>query len=433
MRRLALIDGEHYPPVTKWAIEKLGDVCCAVFLGGGEKIGSPEKLAEELGVRLYVDEDPLKALELALSENDVDEVVDLSDEPVVDYSARFRIASICLRNGVTYRGADFEFRPGELIKPSKPTISVLGLGKRVGKTAVGSFVARVLKERYRPVVVTMGRGGPERPELIEGEREELTPENLLKLAEMGKHAASDHYEDALVAGVTTIGCRRCGGGMAGFPFFHVVHEGIKLAEGLPHDIIIAEGSGATIPPVLADGYITVLSTLQPRETVEGFFGPFRIGLADIAVITMTDVEPRKAEEFRDFVRRINPNADVHLVRFTPKPLGEVSGKRVALFMTSERAIKRAVGDIEGLGAEVVFASGNLSKRPSLEGDLGKLGRKTGVDAVLVELKAAAVDVVTRWALERGIEVVYLANEPVNVDGKDLRKAVLELARRVVGR
>ena len=433
MRRLALIDGEHYPPVTRWAIEKLGDVCCAVFLGGGEKIGSPEKLAEELGVRLYIDDDPMKALELALLENDVDEVVDLSDEPVVDYSARFRIASICLRNGVAYRGADFEFRPGELIKPSKPTISVLGLGKRVGKTAIGGFVARVLKERYRPVVVTMGRGGPERPELIDGEREELTPENLLKLAEMGKHAASDHYEDALVAGVTTIGCRRCGGGMAGFPFFHVVHEGIKLAEGLPHDLIIAEGSGATIPPVLADGYITVLSALQPRETVEGFFGPFRIGLADIAVITMADVEPRKAKEFRDFVRCVNPNADVHLVRFTPKPLGEVSGKRVALFTTSWKAIERAVGDIESLGAEVVFTSGNLSKRPALERDLAELGRKAGVDAVLVELKAAAVDVVTKWALERGIEVIYLANEPVNVDGKDLRKAVLELARRVVGR
>ncbi|MEO2152088.1 MAG: 2,3-diphosphoglycerate synthetase [Thermococcus sp.] len=433
MRRLALIDGEHYPPVTRWAIEKLGDVCCAVFLGGSEKIGSPGKLAEELGVRLYVDDDPMKALELALLENDVDEVVDLSDEPVVDYSTRFRIASICLRNGVAYRGADFEFRPGELIRPKKPTISVLGLGKRVGKTAVGGFVARVLKERYRPVVVTMGRGGPERPELIDGEREELTPENLLKLAEMGKHAASDHYEDALVAGVTTIGCRRCGGGMAGFPFFHIVHEGIKLAEELPHDLIIAEGSGATIPPVLADGYITVLSALQPRETVEGFFGPFRIGLADIAVITMADVEPRKAEEFRDFVSGVNPEADVHLVRFVPKPLGEVSGKRVALFTTSWKAIERAVGEIESLGAEVVFASGNLSKRPSLEGDLAKLGRKAGVETVLVELKAAAVDVVTRWALERGIEVIYLANEPVNVDGKDLKKAVLELAKRVVGR
>lgn len=433
MRRLALIDGEHYPPVTRWALERLGNVCCAVFLGGSEKIGSPERLEEELGVRIYFGGDPLRAIKLALSENDIDEVVDLSDEPVVDYEMRFRIASICLRRGVAYRGADFAFTPGELIRPKKPTISILGLGKRVGKTAVGGFVARVLKEKYRPVVVTMGRGGPEEPELIDGEREELTPENLLKLAEMGKHAASDHYEDALVAGVTTVGCRRCGGGMAGFPFFHIVHEGIKLAEELPHDIIVAEGSGATIPPVRADGYITVLSTLQPRETVEGFFGPFRIGLADIAVITMADVEPKKAREFADFIEKVNPKADVHLVRFVPKPLGDVSEKRVALFMTLEKAAGEAVGDIEGMGAEVVFTSGNLSRRPALRKDLERLEGEGSVDAVLVELKAAAVDVVTKWALGRDIEVIYLANEPENVDGKNLREAVLELARRVTGR
>ncbi|WP_297064124.1 2,3-diphosphoglycerate synthetase [Thermococcus sp.] len=432
MKRLALIDGEHYPPVTRWAIKKLGNVCCAVFLGGSEKIGSLGRLERELGVRLYLDRDPLKALELALRENEVDEVVDLSDEPVADYKLRFRIASLCIRYGVVYRGADFEFRPGGLIKPSKPTISVLGLGKRVGKTTIGSFVARVLKERYRPVVVTMGRGGPEKPELVDGESEELTPENLLRLAEMGKHAASDHYEDALVAGVTTIGCRRCGGGMAGFPFFHVFHSGIKLAEKLPHNIIIAEGSGATIPPVLADGYITVLSALQGEESVGGFFGPFRIGLADIVVVTMADLNPEQAEVFRDLAERINPKADVHLVAFKPRPLGEVSGKRVALFMTSNRALDGAREKVEGLGAEVVFTSGNLANRMVLSKELAELDG-VSLDAVLVELKAAAVDTVTRWALERGLEVIYLANEPVNVDGKSLRDAVLSLAERVMGK
>lgn len=429
MRRLALIDGEHYPPVTRWAIEMLGGVCCAVFLGGSEKIGSLEILERTLGVRLYAEEDPLDALKRALRENEVDEVVDLSDEPVVDYETRFRIASLCLHHGVVYKGADFEFRPGELTRPSKPTISVLGLGKRVGKTAIGSFVARVLKGKYRPVVVTMGRGGPEKPELIDGERERLTPENLLRLAELGKHAASDHYEDALVAEVMTIGCRRCGGGMAGFPFFHVFHEGIKLAEELPHDLIIAEGSGATIPPVSADGYIAVLSALQRDEQVAGFFGPFRLGLADIIVITMADVEPGKAERFAEIAGGINPEADVHLVAFRPRPLGNVEGKRVALFMTSDRALDGAKEHLEGLGAKVIFASGNLSNRPALQKDLRKVSG--GVNSVLVELKAAAVDVVTKWALERGLEVIYLANEPVNVDGKSLGDAVLGLAERVV--
>ena len=35
---------------------------------------------------------------------------------------------------------------------------------------------------------------------------------------------------------------------------------------------------------------------------------------------------------------------------------------------------------------------------------------------MVELKAAAVDVVTRWGVERGIEVIYLDNRPETVDG-----------------
>ena len=220
--------------------------------------------------------------------------------------------------------------------------------------------------------------------------------------------------------------------MAGFPFFHVFHSGIKLAEKLPHNIIIAEGSGATIPPVLADGYITVLSALQGEESVGGFFGPFRIGLADIVVITMADLNPEQAEVFRDLAERINPKADVHLVAFKPRPLGEVSGKRVALFMTSNRALDGAREKVEGLGAEVVFTSGNLANRMVLSKELAELDG-VSLDAVLVELKAAAVDTVTRWALERGLEVIYLANEPVNVDGKSLRDAVLSLAERVMGK
>ncbi len=78
--------------------------------------------------------------------------------------------------GVTYRGgADFTFTPKPLKKTKKPSISIIGTGKRVGKTAVSGFVARTLKEVARPVVVTMGRGGPEEPELIEGEKIEITP------------------------------------------------------------------------------------------------------------------------------------------------------------------------------------------------------------------------------------------------------------------
>ncbi|EEB74937.1 2,3-phosphoglycerate synthetase [Thermococcus sp. AM4] len=430
--RMALIDGEHYPDVVEWALEKLGNVCCAVFLGGSEKIGSLEEVERRLGVPLYRHDDYLTALAKALAENPgVEEVVDLSDEPVVSYEDRFRIASLCLLHGVAYRGADFVFKPRPLRRTSKPSIAVIGTGKRVGKTAVSGFVARTLKEITRPVVVTMGRGGPEEPEVIDGEKLEITPEFLLRIAESGRHAASDHFEDALTARVTTIGCRRCGGGMAGFPFFDAVEKGVSLAESLPHELIVLEGSGATFPPYRADASIVVVGAKQELSSIANYFGPFRISLADLVVVTMADlVTEEKIEKILGVVEGVNPRAEVHVTAFRPRPLGDVSGKRIGLVMTSKEALESSARHLESLGAEVLHLSGNLSRRKALLEDLKEF---RGIDAVAVELKAAAVDVVTRWALERGVEVIYLDNEPVNVDGKNLREAVLRLGRNVLGR
>jgi hypothetical protein len=251
------------------------------------------------------------------------------------------------------------------------------------------------------------------------------------IAEEGKHAASDHFEDALTSRVTAIGCRRCGGGMAGFPFFDVVDKGVEVAESLPHNLIILEGSGATFPAYRADAYILLISGKQKTEFLRGYFGPFRIALADLIVVTMADeVSPKKREEIRKIVEEINPEAEVHLTAFLPRPLGEVSGKKLGLVTTSREALPKTKKYLEGLGGEIVATSGNLSNRLKLRRDLGEF---SGIEAVAVELKAAAVDVVTKWALERGIEVIYLDNEPVNIDGKNLRESVLELGKRVLGR
>ncbi|ASI99554.1 2,3-diphosphoglycerate synthetase [Thermococcus celer] len=427
--RLVLIDGEHYPDVTAWAVKKLGDVCCAVFLGGSEKIGNVREVEEKLGVKVYHGRDYISSLRKALGENKVTEVVDLSDEPVLNYEDRFAIASLCMLHGVPYRGADFLFTPKPLKTLRKPSLAVMGTGKRVGKTAVSGFIARTLKGIANPVIVTMGRGGPERPEVIEGDKLEITPEFLLRLADQGRHAASDHFEDALTARVTTVGCRRCGGGMAGFSFFDAMDEGVRIAESLPNDLVILEGSGATFPAYRADGYILVIGANQRLDFIKGYFGPFRISLADTVVVTMADtVEGGRLKTLKETVESINPDADVHLTAFRPRPLGDVSGKRIGLVMTSHDALPRARGWLEKLGAEVLHSSGNLSRRDPLLEDLRSF---RGIDAVAVELKAAAVDVVTRWALKNGIEVVYLDNEPVNVDGKDLKRAVLELGRSIL--
>src|SRR5919199_2834800 len=81
----------------------------AAFLGGTEKL----KEGTDYGVPLVADKDPISAVESALSEHAVDVVVDLSDEPVVGYRERMRIASLVLSTGARYLGSDFELRPPE--------------------------------------------------------------------------------------------------------------------------------------------------------------------------------------------------------------------------------------------------------------------------------------------------------------------------------
>ena len=61
------------------------------------------------------------------------------------------------------------------------------------------------------------------------------------------------------------------------------------------------------------------------------------------------------------------------------------------------------------GAQVVHVSGNLADRAALR---ERARRRLDADVFLVELKAAAIDVVAEAALARGAEVVLAANDVV---------------------
>ena len=194
MRTLFLIDGEHYPPVVLDAIKSVEDASgargvAAAFLGGTEKL----KEGADYGVPLVKAERAVSAVEKALKEHAVDLVVDLSDEPIVGYRERMRIASLALAAGARYTGSDFDLRPPEYHAVSmKPSLAVIGTGKRVGKTAVSGYLARLLAENgFTPGVVSMGRGGPPEPEVVEGHKMEVGSEYLLLALERGAHAASD--------------------------------------------------------------------------------------------------------------------------------------------------------------------------------------------------------------------------------------------------
>jgi cyclic 2,3-diphosphoglycerate synthetase len=172
VKALFLIDGEHYPPVVLAAMKSVEESfglkgVAAAFLGGTEKL----KEETDYGVPLVKAEDPVSAVQKALEEYDeVEVVVDLSDEPVVGYRERMRIASLVLAAGASYKGSDFDLRPpGYHAVSTKPSLAVIGTGKRVGKTAVSGYLARLLAANsFAPGVVSMGRGGPPDPEVING-------------------------------------------------------------------------------------------------------------------------------------------------------------------------------------------------------------------------------------------------------------------------
>ena len=433
MRALFLIDGEHYPPVVLDAMQSVeqsldAEGVAAAFLGGTEKI----KGGTDYGVPLVKGGDPVSAVERALSEYAVEVVVDLSDEPVIGYRERMRIASLVLYAGARYLGSDFDLKPPEFHPVStKPSLAVIGTGKRVGKTAVSGYLARLLAgEGFDPGVVSMGRGGPPHPEVIEGRKLEVGSEYLLEALARGAHAASDYYETAALSRVTTVGCRRCGGGLAGEPFVSNVVEGAAIANGLETGVTIFDGSGAAMPPVRVERRVLVAGAHQDPEYIVGFLGTYRLLLSDLVLLTMSEepmAGPEKVDHLVEAIGGVRPDLPVIPAVFRPRPVGKVEGMKVGYVSTAPPAVLDTLSRHleQNYGCEVVAASGNLSDRKRLAEDLDAMSE---VEAYLTEIKAAAVAVVTRRGSEEGKPIFYCDNDPV---GEGLDARLVGLAREAV--
>jgi cyclic 2,3-diphosphoglycerate synthetase len=390
---VAIIDGEHYADVVRAALAELPyDIVAAVLVGGVEKLRG----GEEYGVPLADDLEAALAYEPEL-------VVDLSDEPVLPPHRRLELASRSLALGLRYAGPGFGFDPPRYESFSLPSLAVLGTGKRIGKTALTGQLARVLSRDRDVVVVAMGRGGPAEPELIE-----VTPtlDSLLALSRAGRHAASDHLETAALAGVRTIGCRRCGGGLAGQVASSNVAAGARLAEELAPEIVVFDGSGAAIPPVAADRRILVTSGAQD---VRAGLNAYRVLVADLVVAVGIDDEQAAA---------IGRLKDIPVVRceLRLQPVEPVDG-RVAVFAAGPAST-------DHLEADVVAFTANLADRAKLRDDLASID----ADTYVIEIKAAAIDVVAEAALERDARVVFARNDVVSLPGEaDLDHELVGLA------
>jgi cyclic 2,3-diphosphoglycerate synthase len=374
---IALIDGEHHPAAVREALGGL-DLAGVVFAGG------EEKLAPGAWPELALDADP--EAELRRLAPGAEAVVDLADEPVLPTSAKLELAALALHLGLRYEAPGLRLEPPaySTVPFEGPKLAVIGTGKRTGKTAVAGHWAGLLRgSGVEPVIVCMGRGGPAEPTMAAAD---TSLADLLALAEQGAHAASDYLEDAVLAGVRTVGCRRVGGGPAGAPFQSNVPAGAALAAALPDaGALIFEGSGSCIPPVEVDRTVCVIGPGEPE--------PLRRYALLRAQLLLAHEDALAPPDAVRFSLRAEP----------AEPLPD--GARVALFTTGAPRVE---------GVEPVVASTNLARRSALAADLER-AKAEGCDLYLTELKAAAIDTVARHAAEHGARVAFVCNRPVGVD------------------
>ncbi len=388
---IALVDGEHHPAAVRDLLDRVAaerGLAGVVFCGGEEKLpGGP---LEELYGRTVISGAGEGLRSLAASATTV---LDLADEPPVPASRKLALAALSLHLGLTYEAPGLRVEPPlyEQVAFGGPKLAVIGTAKRTGKTAVAGRWATLLRERgRRPVMVCMGRGGPSAPRLAQAG---TGLDELLAIAEAGGHAASDYLEQAALAGVPAVGCRRVGAGLAGEPAASNVVEGAQLAASLDPGVLIVEGSGACVPPVETDRTVCVAGAGSGEP-----FAEYRALRADLVLAG----EGSEIEGLR--------------FRLEPEPLEPPpAAARVALFTT---------GATSCAGVEPVVASADLARRGPLGAALDRAVAER-CDLYLTELKAGAVDTVARRARAEGARLVFLRNRPVGLDG-DLDSALMEL-------
>jgi len=409
---LALIDGDHHPSVVRDALDHLDrerGLAGVVFCGGEEKAG-PAVLAapEDHYGREVVFGSPDQALRTAAAELAGGMVVDLADEPVLPPERKLRLAALALHLGLAYEapGMRFDPPPYDALAFAGPKLAVIATGKRTGKTAVAGHWARLLQGRgLRPVIVSMGRGGPPQPQLAPSG---TGLEDLLRIAGAGRHAASDYLEDAVLAGVDSVGCRRIGGGLAGQPYESNVAAGAALAIQQEPSAIVFEGSGSCIPPVEVDRTVCIVGD---TDDALRDLGPYRLLRSHLVLLVRGAASSERAGEVESIAA-----GPVRRCELVPEPAERVpAGARVALFTTGAERCE---------GVDPVVVSTNLARRAALDADLARASGER-CDVYLTELKAAAIDTVAMTARKTGARIAFVRNRPVGIDF-DLDDALLRL-------
>ncbi|MCX7704178.1 MAG: hypothetical protein N2234_08820, partial [Planctomycetota bacterium] len=281
-----------------------------------------------------------------------------------------------------------------------------------GKTAVSIRTATIAASAGRkPILFTMGRGGPETPMVLLPKK--LTVNELIRLAESGIHSAGDMFESSIFSGMTVIGSRRAGGGLSASVFYTNLRKAVSEASKFESDLYIFEGSGTTEPPVEGASILLVPSFL-PLSSFDDPFVRMRICRSICAVITAAEPPFASKEhiiQIRERLLEIQPQIKVCATLFRPKPAENIEKTKVVVATTAKEDAFNIIWRHleETYGCTVVAMTGSLANKVKLRDDLTTLFSEKNVDVLLVELKAASIEVAARLAQAAEKRVVLMEN------------------------
>ena len=343
--------------------------------------------------------------------------------------ARFRLAARALALGVPVRGSRLPARSAAL----RGDRDALGRRDRDRE-------ARREDGRHRPRRRGCSRatggsssspwGAAGRPS-PSSSRSGPTVADLLELSRAGRHAASDHLETAALTGLPTVGCRRCGGGLAG-AVGHLERPRRRAARG-----------GARSRPDRArrERRSDPADRRRPadprRRRPPGCGGRDRLPQP----VPRPARRSRRRRDGRGRRRARRPRRGVRRADATRRPDragGAAAAPARRRARPEDRLLRHGAGRTARHGSPRISrrttaprsptSPGSLSDRAALRAELAHLD----ADVVVVEIKAAAIDVVAEEAARLGIPVVLAANDVVPLPGEpDLDVELERLAAEAI--
>ena len=418
MRTVVLVDGEHYPPVTRWAIatatERGHDVVGALFVGGIEKI-EPGSLPD-LGVPTRSGGDRPRWRRCA---DAIDDLASRAGARSVRragaglpraHGARRRWRCTM---GVPYAGptSGSTRRPRRRAPPRPdPRRDRDRQAHRQDRDQRRGGAARGARPGLDPVVVAMGRGGPPEPQVAEAGAIDL--ERLVELVRAGRARARRTTSRTRSPPGSPRSAR--GGPGAGSPESRsspTCREAAALAADARPRVADPRGQrlrrAADPMGCRGPGRARQRAARIPRAATSAPTGccaptspllpwrPARTGSENLSAL-------------RSHILRYLDDARLLITDFIPVPLADVQGRAGVLRHHGARRRGRATGRTPEAshGCTVVGWSARLADRAGLAEDLDAA---QGYDVLLTELKAAAVDIGVERALARGAEVVFVDN------------------------